>query len=117
LDGPLRRPRGGEAEDRDGQIWDFKGPCSRAAIEHNAAVAAARRGDPSPSHVGYGGEYDLKTEVLRVIGFHRRGVGVVLDVRRLTYDQAVELTDALDSNEGVNDALLRVFPPDLEPYS
>jgi hypothetical protein len=114
LDGPLTRPRGGEALDVYGTVWDFKGPCSREGIAHNAAVDAARRGDPPPTHVGYGGEYDLQTEVLRVISYHRRGVGIVVDLRRLTYDQAIELRDALLAEPQVNPALLRLFPPDLE---
>lgn len=114
--GRVERPLRGDMRDGQGQVWDYKQPHSRRAIAFNAAQAAARRGDPPPPRVGYAGEFDLERERLQVLSEQAQGEGVVLDLRRLTYDQAVQLKATLESDNRVNQRLLVFFPADLEPY-
>ena len=112
----VTRPAKGDVEDGEERVWDYKAPRSREAIRHSAAEAAARRGDPPPAHVGFRGEYNLDDELLKVLSEQATGEGVIVDLRRLTYAQAVEIQNALRASAAVDQERLLFFPDDLSPY-
>ena len=106
------RPQQGEAEDGDGQVWDFKGPHSREAIIHSIVTKDAIGGGSARS-VAAGalrGEFDVKTTVQSAIGRQAQGKGVVFDLRRLTIDQARTLINVVATEPSINRSLVRYFP-------
>lgn len=116
LEGEVDRPLVGDVRDGHDQVWDIKRPHSRQAIEAGAAADAALRGDPEPATVGYRGEYNYEDLRLKVVSEHAKKEGVVMDLRRLTHDQAVELRDGLLADVAIDNALLKFYPLDLDPY-
>jgi len=108
------RPPWGEAQDGDGQVWDFKSPHSRTAIVHRIATKAALSGRPAPlmPNARYVGEFDQNTEVLRALAQQRLGKGVVFDLRRLSIGEARSLMAALRAEAGLDQDLVRFFPTD-----
>lgn len=113
---PVVRPLWGEAEDGNGQLWDFKAPHSRAAIIHRINASAAIAGDPPPQipSSGFAGEFDVRTEVRRAIAQQRLEKGVVFDVRRLSIEQARRLIDAVAADPHIDPELVRYFPTSNE---
>jgi hypothetical protein len=113
---PIVRPPWGEAEDGNGQVWDFKAPHSHAAIIHRINVSAAIAGDPPPDIParGFAGEFDVRTEVRRAIAQQRLEKGVVFDVRRLSIEQARRLINAVAADPHIDPDLVRYFPTSNE---
>ena len=108
----VTRPNWGEAEDGLGQIWDFKSPHSRAAIEQRIAAKAAigrQAARPIPAR-GYDGEFEVGVEVRRAIGQQQLGKGVLFDLRRLTVDQARQLISAISLEPRIDPTLVLFFP-------
>jgi hypothetical protein len=115
------RPPWGEAEDGDGQIWDFKAPHSRAAIAHRIATKAALSGQAPPPIPagGYAGEFEVNDEITRAIGQQQIGKGVVFDLRRLSVAEARALIAAVDAEPRIDPELIRFFPKreDLQNFN
>jgi hypothetical protein len=108
----VTRPPWGEAEDGDGQIWDFKSPHNRTAIAHRVAQKAALSGDIPPQVLpsGYPGEFNVTDEVLRAIGQQQVGKGVVFDLRRVSIDEARALVAAVTAEPRIDLELVKFFP-------
>jgi len=116
LDGELTRPEWGEALDRHGQAWDFKGPHSREAILAKVLPLGADLQSPEAASIHTEDAFDLETELRRVRAKQRAEFGVVFDLRRLRIEQALELVAAVNAHPDLDPNLVRFFPTDLTPF-
>ncbi len=116
LDGELTRPKWGEALDRHGQAWDFKGPHSREAILAKVLPPGTDLQSPEAASIPTKDAFDLEIELRRVWAKQQAEFGVVFDLRRLSIEQALELVAAVNAHPDLDPALVRFFPSDLMPF-
>ena len=113
---PVSRPPWGDVRDGYGQLWDIKSPRSEQAVRHDIEVRARKAGRAIPNYRPRAGLFRLETEVQRVVDQQQLDFGVIVDLRRLTLEQATELVAAILADPRVDMSLVRFFPPDLSTF-
>jgi hypothetical protein len=112
----VSRPPWADVRDGRGQLWDIKSPRSEQAIRHDIEARALKAGRPTPDYRPIAGVFRLDIEVQRVVDQQQLDFGVIVDLRRLTIEQARELVAAIMADPRVDPALVRFFPPDLSVF-
>jgi hypothetical protein len=115
LPGPVERARWADIRDGSGQEWDIKSPHSAEAIRREGGMVP-ESGAPDATAADPPGAFRLEREVARLAAEQQLGFGIVLDVRRLTVEQARDLIAAVAAHERINLELVRVFPPDFAAF-
>jgi hypothetical protein len=109
----------GDFRDGDDVDWELKSPHSADAIRQQVLEAATRGGEElDAASVNVAAAYDrTKPETVeRIVQRLLVGFNVIVDMRRLTADQADDLRSTLEADYRVELDRVVFFPDDLSPY-
>ena len=118
LPGPVTRPKWGDIQDAQRQLWDIKSPHSEEAIIDKIARKAKAAGKPVPvPHFDGRAVFDLDRELDRIYQMQQvKDFGVIVDLRRLTSTQAHTLVNGIIGHPEIHWDRIRLLPQDLSPY-